>query len=63
MNKTLTISVIVLVAVIMGMSAIAPVMALGPPPDACVKIKEGLEKSGLPIEKINVILKRLGCPL
>lgn len=71
LNKTMTITVIALVAVIMGISAIAPAMAgvpgnPGPPegvgPD-CEKIIAGLRNAGFTDEEINAILAKIpGCP-
>jgi len=72
MNKTMTITVIVLVAVVMGISSVAPAIAGvapgggGPPegvgPD-CEKIIAGLRNAGFTDDEINAILAKIpGCP-
>jgi len=58
MNKTLAITAIVLVAVVMGMSAIAPAMAWEAEPDshkpkACAGIANAIENGGkVPVKVI-----------
>ena len=63
--KALAISVIVLVAVIMGMSAIDPAFARGPPPDPhpqeidCEALESLVEN--LPARAQDAILAAAGC--
>jgi len=64
MNKILTISVIVLVAVIMGMSAMAPAMAGQPDPrpaNGCDGSKHGFQEGSMPFTVWVEIVKVRTC--
>ena len=66
MNKTLTITAIVLVAVVMGMSMIAPAMAdhnrgHTQAPIPCEKIERALENAGVDERIVIQILASIGC--
>jgi len=65
-NKTLTITAIVLVAVVMGMSMIAPAMAdhnrgHTQAPIPCEKIFRALANAGVDKEVIQRVLITIGC--
>ena len=65
MNKTLTISVIALVAVIMGMSAVAPVMAQRGGSDnakTCDEISDEIKSGRAPPEAIARFLEQCRAP-
>ena len=68
MNKTLTITTIALVAVVMGMSAVAPMIPMveadkggASDPDKCRIIVEKLTAAGVDKDRIKAILERVGC--
>ena len=67
MNKTLSIAAITLVAVVMGMSAMAPAFAGGGPPpeekESCDALRDALDKGNGNKKGIEIALINNGCLL
>jgi len=72
MTKTIAISAIVLVAVVMGMSAMAPALAVGPPAEppagqlpeiTCDELEEALAELDVPEDVKNNIRDLANCPV
>jgi hypothetical protein len=68
MNKTLTITTIALVAVVMGMSAVAPMIPMveadkgdTSSPDRCRVLEDKLNSADLDERTIEFILEKAGC--